>query len=70
MGLQAWYREDIENSLLAIYATMRTTAAVLEDNALSLAYCQGFETALKCIARAFGIAVLPQGMPSLAERAR
>ena len=68
MGLQVWYREDIENSLLAVYAATRTTASVLGDSALSQAYCQGFEAALKCVARAFGIATLQYGMFCRGER--
>jgi len=69
VGLQVWYREDIENNLCAIHTAMRSTVTVLEDTTLSLVYCQGFEAALKSVARAFGVTMLPQGMLSMSEGA-
>lgn len=68
-GLEVWFREDIENSLLAVYAAMITTAAnVSEDKPQSAAYRRGFEDALKCIATSFGFRRLVQGITSLPER--
>lgn len=58
MGLQIWFREDIENSLLAVYTTMQATVTALENNGQSSAYCQGFENALKCVAMSFGVRLL------------
>lgn len=68
MGLQIWFREDIENNLLAVYETMQATTTALENNDQSGAYCQGFEDALKCVAASFGIKLVPKGIVSLPQR--
>jgi hypothetical protein len=63
MGLQIWFREDIENSLLAVYTVMQATAATTSgNNAHSADYCRGFEDALKCVAMSFGVKLLSQGI--------
>jgi hypothetical protein len=68
MGLQIWFREDIENSLLAVYTTMQATVTALENDGQSRAYCQGFEDALKCVAMSFGVRLLSNGIVSLPQR--
>lgn len=64
MGLQIWFREDIENSLLAVYETMHATTAALENNDQSGAYRKGFEDALKCVAMSFGVKLLSKEIVS------
>lgn len=68
MGLQIWFREDIENSLRAVYTVMQATAATAsEDNAHSEDYCRGFEDALKCVAMSFGVKLSSQKIGSVPE---
>ena len=63
MVIQMWFREDIEHSLLAVYAVMQaTTTNASEKDAQSADYCQGFEDALKCVAASFGIKLFSDGV--------
>jgi len=50
-----WLRRDIEYKLLVVYQTMLATRTAPDGNARSLAYRQGFESALYCVAGAFGV---------------
>jgi hypothetical protein len=68
MGLEVWFREDIENRLLAAYVEMQAIARnVSTDTPQTMAYCRGFEDALKCVATSFGVRLLLQRTSSFPE---
>ena len=58
MGLDLWFREDIENALRAAEAASAATVAVLGETGnpeVVRAYRQGYRAALAVVAQAFGI---------------
>lgn len=56
MGLDIWFREDIENALLAANESCRLTAeSVGVGDPLDRAYLKGYRAALSTIALAFGL---------------
>ena len=68
MGLEVWFREDIENRLLAAHVEMQAiTTSISTDTPQAMAYCRGFEDALKCVATSFGVRLLLQRPPSFPE---
>jgi hypothetical protein len=54
MSLELWFRQDLKNILLSINVTSAASAR-FSDEALVVAYRQGFEEALESAALALGI---------------
>lgn len=67
--LQIWSPEDIKHALQAVYTTMEATAANFEHNARSDIYYQGFEDALHCVAKSFGIELSMPGDARVSKNA-
>jgi len=60
MGLDLWFREDIENALRAAEVASAATVAVLGETGspeVVRAYRQGYRAALAVVAQAFGIKI-------------
>jgi len=60
MGLDIWFREDVERALRAAELASKSTARAMERQGVSepevVQYRQGYHDALKVIAAAFGCA--------------
>ena len=68
MGLDLWFREDIENALRAAEVASAATVAVLGERGnpeVVWAYRQGYRAALAVVAQAFGI---PFRLPQPSDR--
>lgn len=61
---RVWFHEDVQNILWAIQTVIQVTAAALENIARPALYHEGFEAALDCAARLFGIPLLSPTMPA------
>ncbi len=64
-----WFREDIGNILLAFRTIMLAAVAASEDRGRLSDYNQGFEEALRCVAKSLGVRLSPKSGPSLGEAA-
>jgi hypothetical protein len=63
-----WFREDIDNILLAFQTVMlAAVAASSEDRGRLSDYDQGFEDALRCAAKSLRVRLSPKNGPSLGD---
>ncbi|MCL4296505.1 MAG: hypothetical protein KJ077_12290 [Anaerolineae bacterium] len=61
---RVWFHEDVQNILWAVQTVIQITAAALENIARPAVYHEGFEAALDCAAKLFGIPLLSPTMPA------
>jgi hypothetical protein len=64
-----WFREDIDNILLTFRAVIWAAVAASKDKGRLSDYNQGFEDALRCVAKSLGVRLLPKSGPWLGEAA-
>jgi hypothetical protein len=55
MGLDLWFREDVQRILLSAHETMQATMSASARREGTAAYEQGFVDALRAVALAFGL---------------
>lgn len=67
MGLEIWFRKDIENILWATQAVIQATATASGNSGRSIGYDQGFKSAIEHITRSFTTKVSPQEIWSFGD---
>lgn len=63
-----WFREDIQNILLAIQSVMQAAVPTSKNTIRPVEYKRGFESALRYVANSFGIRLLVSANVSSAKR--